>query len=174
MIQAAFPIWHLWMSLCFQATAGADNRPQPVSGESDIRPGKWGWCGSRYNLEPANATGAIECAFKIPFGQGRTISISARDKPRLLCDDYGAKIWLAPFTNDPTAPDAPSQDNLTFNTAELASFTLRGALGCCNYKVSATCSGWGMLGDGPGREALVSINHSDKPEPVSCNDADLC
>ncbi|KAI1160971.1 hypothetical protein F5B18DRAFT_630496 [Nemania serpens] len=130
---------------------------------------------SRYDLDPANATGAIECALNIPFGQGRTISVNKRDKPRLLCDSHGAKIWLAPFNNDPTAPDdTPSQDTLIFNTADLVDFTLRGALGCCDYRVSSTCSGWGMLIDGPGRSALVSINHSDKPEPVSCNDAGLC
>ncbi|KAI1199122.1 hypothetical protein F5X97DRAFT_322753 [Nemania serpens] len=131
---------------------------------------------SRYGLEPASATGAVECALRIPFGQGRTISIGERDEPRLLCDDYGARIWLAPFDDDPASSSSSSSpDTLTFETAELVGFALRGVLGCCDYRASSTCTAWGMLvDDGPGRSALLSINHSDRPEPVSCNDAGLC
>ncbi|GAP86588.1 hypothetical protein SAMD00023353_2001570 [Rosellinia necatrix] len=164
------------MPLCFQAvaeaglTASKTFSPQRKSSStSDVFPGVWGLCGSKYGLEPADTTGAIECATMIGVGRGDTISVSVDDEPRLLCDDYGAKIWIAPFTNKPDL----TVNSFTFKTIDVINMTLNGAVTCCDYKVSPTCSGWGMLSEVRGRQdVLISINHADTPEMVAYNDVD--
>lgn len=103
----------------------------------------------------------------IGVGRGDTITVNVGDEPALLCDNYGAKVWIAPFTNKPTVETG---DSFTFKTIDVVNFTLQGVQGCCDF-ISPTCSGWGMLSEVQGRQdVLISINHSDKPEPVSYND----
>ncbi|TGJ80562.1 hypothetical protein E0Z10_g8208 [Xylaria hypoxylon] len=171
-------MWHPLMLLCFQAIADANpilsrllSRGHQHTQPDYELPGAWGSCGSKYGLEPADTTGAIECATMIAIGQGKTMSIGRDDKPRLLCDKYGAKVWISPYLNQ---GGIATEDTFTFKTIDVLNFTVQGALRCCDYKVSSTCSGWGMLTDTPGSNALISINHSDKPEPVSCNDSNSC
>ncbi|GAW16426.1 hypothetical protein ANO14919_058530 [Xylariales sp. No.14919] len=172
--------WQLWALLCLQATTNADptasellsrghRKPQSQPGRE--LPGAWGYCGSKYGLEPADAAGALSCATVIAQEQGHTISVGRDDAPRLLCDKYGAKIWIAPYLNQGALA---TKNTFTFGTVDVLNLTIQGAVRCCDVDAGPTCSGWGILTDTPGNNALISINHADQPEPVACNDAGLC
>ncbi|KAF2965589.1 hypothetical protein GQX73_g7988 [Xylaria multiplex] len=161
-------MWHPWMLLGFQAVANANPTVSRLFNREYT--GAWGYCGSKYGLEQADTTGALQCVSMLGVDWDKTISVGKDDEPRLLCDKYGAKIWISPYLNQLET----AKDTFTFKTIDVLNFTIQGALQCCDYKVSSTCSGWGILTDTPGSSALISINHSDQPEPVSCNDANLC
>ncbi|KAI1150967.1 hypothetical protein F4825DRAFT_380275 [Nemania diffusa] len=168
---------HVWMLLCFQAVSGSDpNSPGPLHLRRrqltpDGVPGKWERCGSSYDLEPASATGAVDCVWELLSLKYETISVSRQDQPRLLCDGFGAKVWISPFTNDLTPP---TESTFTFQGLDVLNITARGVEDCCDQKKGPTCSGWGILSDGPGNSAIITINHSDTPEPVACNDVGPC
>ncbi|KAI0534135.1 hypothetical protein GGR58DRAFT_483818 [Xylaria digitata] len=171
-------MWHPWVLLGFQAVANANpilsrllSREHGRAEPGYELPGACGYCGSKYGLELADTTGALMCASMIGVDRGKTISVGKDDEPRLLCDKFRAKIWISPYLNQ---RKTAKEDTFTFKTIDVLNFTIQGALRCCDYKVSSTCSGWGILTDTPGSSALISINHSDQPEPVSCNDAGLC
>ncbi|KAI0458134.1 hypothetical protein F5B21DRAFT_500778 [Xylaria acuta] len=166
-------IWHLCVLFAFQVFA----RPHDHGKKPPLPPpsyyGAWGSCGSSIGLEPADALGALACAWTIPSSQGKTIAVGRNDEPKLLCDDYGAKIWIAPFTNNPYR--GPEEEYI-FKTSDVVNFTLQNALQCCDKDLNpTTCSGWGMLSHVQSRsDVLISINHSDRPEQVSCNQVGNC
>ncbi|RYC64955.1 hypothetical protein CHU98_g1233 [Xylaria longipes] len=129
--------------------------------------------GSSIGLEPADALGALICAENIAYDRAATITVGRNDEPKLLCDNYGAKIWIAPFTNNPSRG---REEEYTFITRDVLNFTLTNAVKCCDRGLNpTTCSGWGMLSHVQGRsDVLISINHSDQPEQVTCNQVGSC
>ncbi|KAI3326916.1 hypothetical protein HD806DRAFT_377187 [Xylariaceae sp. AK1471] len=177
MRSALLSIWRFWLLLGLQVIVESTPslsrplNPRQAQPTPEL-PGVWGTCGSKYGLQPADTSGAIECALSLGDIKDKTITVGINDEPRLLCSQDNAKIWISPFTNKATVPP---QDTFTFKTIDVQNFTLKGALKCCDNKVSSTCSGWGILSEVPDRDdVLVSINNSDKPEPVSCNDTGDC
>jgi len=178
MILLAGNFFYFWLFLSRQITVNSSSTQHDTGSSTFQRrlpqglSSVWGYCGSRYGLNEADVTEALNCVSVLETIDDKTITVGKQDQPRLLCDRDTAKIWISPFLNKPYLP---AQDSFTFRTVDIQNFTLQGAIYCCGDGKASTCSGWGLLSETPGRnDVLISINNADKPEPVPCNSVAGC